>query len=379
MASTIIDKTWLTSLQKFIYHVITAKAVPTSTPDREKIRKQLVGQEAMHIWIRAFTHDSYEPNQEGNYQSLEYFGDQEMASKLTLIVMAKRPDISEDALTNIKNAEVMKEEQAKISDELGLAKYVRSRVAPTIDIREDLLESTFGGLYLVGEKVLGEGNGSVLSQNLMIDLYGKKEFDIDNILKNKKTQLKEIGDKLQWWGRETATIDNFGLPQEIKDENGITKEYRLVYRLTDNAKNWMRRNNKPLVNDGIIAAVNRPRKRDVINAAVDEALDNLKKFYAIDLETATEKSHAKQIDNKIRDRTQEDGLSELQISTFGGEDGDKYYQLVGKYPNGRLVVIYTFIDKSSGMEKRIKDIIYKKYARGEKWNPDVIIQLVDEI
>jgi hypothetical protein len=377
MSSTLTDVSWLKTLQNYVYTVITAFAVPETTPNRSDTRKKLVGPEAMKIWIRVFTHRSYEPTQEKNNETLEFLGDRVMGSIFPMMLISKNPTITESMLTDIANQEIMKEEQAKISDELGLWTHIRSLVPGTTDSREDLMETTFGGLLLVGDEMLGPGNGHILCRNMMIELYGKKEFDLDKILKNKKMQLKEIGDKLQWWGSKTATINNFGLPQEIKDESGYTKEYRLVFRLTDAARGWMARNHKLIQKDGVIANVIRPRKKEVIDAAVDEALENLKAYYGLDLAKVIELSQAKQKNSRITERTIRDGYKELEIDTFGSEDGARYYQLIGRYPDGKAAIIYTFEDKTSSMEKVAKDRIFNRYAEGFTASPNTILVLTE--
>ena len=56
-------------------------------------------------------------------------------------------------------------------EELGLYKWLRTIVPANISIHEDLLESLFGGLFNIGDRVLGGGNGYVLCRNLAANIY----------------------------------------------------------------------------------------------------------------------------------------------------------------------------------------------------------------
>jgi hypothetical protein len=361
---------WLKDYQNFIFENVAILAIPDG-PDALNLRKKLVTQDAMKYWVQSITHPSLEPNNDGNYENLETYGDAVMKVTYEDILISLHPDISSEIVTNLISTQVWHLEQARLSDEIGLGKWLRSIFVINSKIREDLLESMFGSLMFIGERLIGPGNGYVMCLNAMIKLYGESISRLDlktvtgtTIAKNHKQELKEIGDKLGWY-RQPATIDQFGLPREIKNRFGELTAYELTYRLPPRAIKWMQSRGYVIRNDGILASVKGKLKNDVLEEIVPIALKNLKKYYDIDWEFAT--SGKKEIlPSLVVKQMKRDDLANVYIFSKGDS---KYYQLIGEKNTGhgkRKEILLTVINETSGTDKSILDQIYTIYGENGK-------------
>ena len=155
---------WINQLQQMIY----TKIAPLAIPDNDtKRRIQLVNQEAMMIWVRAFTHKSFDPNAENNYELLEHLGDKAIGLAFDQYLINKFPATeNEAAITESESSELItsymsKQNQAEMSANLGLDNWVRTLFDKSMHVREDIFESMFGALIQIGDRVMGKGVGYV--------------------------------------------------------------------------------------------------------------------------------------------------------------------------------------------------------------------------
>lgn len=148
---------WLRSLQEYL-----ADFLPLFIDD-EDIIPLLLTPEAMNVWARAFTHQSF--NLEFNYESLETIGDALLDAAFALILIERfgtKMDVSNQIMTETKNHYMSKAYQAKKALLYGFDQYLRmgSSVDPNISTREDLYESFAGALYFAGEMIDSDKTGS---------------------------------------------------------------------------------------------------------------------------------------------------------------------------------------------------------------------------
>src|SRR5690606_8950252 len=118
--------------------------------DSNTVNTLLSKENMQQYWIPAFTHRSYDPTPDRNYEKLEYWGDSALKLSFRNYLALNYPQFNESELSNLSNHYMSTEEQASLSDQLGLPKYLRSYVAVTRGIQEDLLESFYGALYSIG-------------------------------------------------------------------------------------------------------------------------------------------------------------------------------------------------------------------------------------
>lgn len=370
---------WLPKLQRHIFTDITPLLIGKS-PDAVNLRKKLVTEEAMVIWKKPYTHRSFNPNDSENSEPSEYVGDAIMGVNFAIILTTKYPNITAEVLTDLKNAKVWKYEQARIADDLGLAKYLRTNVPISVSDKEDILEGIFGALIQIGEIVFGDvGNGFVLCRNLMINLYGGMSYEFDTLkIKAPANQLKEIGDKLKWWKDKTGSVDEFGIARPLFDQFKKTTGYELTYTLNSKAIRWLRSQGHEIINEGIIAHQTRDGKKDTKNAAIQEALINLKKYYGIDWVTAAQSTRlVKEKDQGVLKRMERDGVINIEIERYDKEEhnGMEYYQLLGIKADRKKIILLTAVkDPTQGkINENIELINYYKNHGAQ--DPSTIIRL----
>ena len=381
LTTEMLDREYLKRLQLFIFVHLTPLAILES-PKSLKDRKTLVSEEAMGLWVPTFTHRSYNPNNGENYETQEYVGDSIMGSTFAYALTTLYPTISPEALTDLKNAKVWKEEQAKLSDQIGLARFLRTNLPISVSDKEDLLEAVFGTLKRLGNTLYGiPGTGDVLCSNLMVTLYRLNEFVLDvTKIKAPANQLKEIGDKLKWWKGKTGSVEEFGIPRPLNDRYGKRTGFELVFTLTPKAIRWLQAHGKSIVDHGVIARQTRDKKKEVEAAAIQEALINLKKYYQIDWVAAAEMSKLITYNDPVLyARMEQDSVIELELEKFDSKYRDgEYYQLIGERKDGvRRILLTASKDPALGKINERREIV-NYYKNNGPQKPSKIIRLIPQ-
>lgn len=372
-----MDKDWLKSYQTFVFTNVTVLAVPETSKDSLEIRKQMVSQSAMKIWIRMVTHSSFEPNNDSNYDPLEKFGDSIIKTTFESIVLPFYPNIDAQSLTNLEAAQLWRGQQSKLSDEIGLSKYLRSIVIINEHIREDLLEAMFGAIFFVGEEIIGHGNGFMMcynaTRNLYEDTIKKIDFSLYSktvISKNPKQELKEIGDKLGWYSGKPS-VKEFGSPVQVKNKFGEVIYNEVTYTLPLNAITWLQANGYKILNDGFLASARTKESKDIENEIAIKTLQILKRDYNIDYEFASygkKKAFPTSVENKMK----QDNIIDINIIK------DKYsehYQLIGNDSDNRRYILLTVINETRGTAQNVKNEIIALYGNEGKQPKGNIIKL----
>ena len=374
-----MDENWLKQYQTFVFDSITILAVPSTTDNFIDIRRKLVGQEAMVYWVRVVKHGSLEPNNDSNYETLEKLGDTAMKLTYERIVIELYPNVDEETLTNLTAAQVWRDQQATFSDQIGLGNWLQSIVVINKHIREDLLEAMFGALFLIGDKILGPGNGIIMCQNATNSLYKEiiQKLDLTTfsrtsgkIAKNPQQKLKEIGDKLGWYSG-VPTIEEFGVPTQIKDRFGQVTAWQVTYRLTPKAIKWLNTQGMAVVNNGILAQAKDKDKDKVRQIIVERALKSLKELYDIDWEFAN-KGRKKVLTPSVLKQMSKDKVDDIIIVK---DKHSEYYQLVGINTEGRKEILLTVSNETNSTTKGFQNEIYNVYVTNGKQPLGTVIRI----
>lgn len=186
------DRQWYENLRAFLRDDILKRIISS-----EEHRNKMVSFEAMKIWVVCFTHESYNPNKGMNYEELELLGDHSMEHAFVKYLYNTIPNMNRALLSNIKMRYISKEHQSKVGLEMRLGEHLRTKADVNIHINEDLLESLFGGLEQIGDKVFKFGAGFGLAYNMILHMF--KDIKIDPTIKKKdKTVVKELFNKMGW-------------------------------------------------------------------------------------------------------------------------------------------------------------------------------------
>ena len=309
------EKAWLIGLRNFIFIKILPLALSEKNPYRNEYAKILISDDAMSIWVVAFTHPSVDPNPDSNYEQLEILGDAIILKPFYDILVSKYPNISEEQLTLLKSIYVSKEGQRNLSNKLGLRNWIRINVDVSMQISEDLLESVSGALSRLGDMFLGKGNGYALVFNFMISLYGDIEIDPNKTFISDKSQVKQIFEKMHWTKFKQFKFTEIESLKTLENQTSTEKK-KITIKLNDTAVKYIKDVMKsPIIDGGILAEIKGPDKSTIEKQAYDLALKNLKSHYNIDYNWASAES---------------DKLSQEKIPTIAKErmKDDEYLKLL---------------------------------------------------
>jgi dsRNA-specific ribonuclease len=183
------EKEWRENLRLFLINLLT----PIYD---EEITKDLLDEDVMDIWSNAFTHETFDLN--NNYEQLETIGDRVLELPFVKYILNLYPSLTSQEITLIKSKYMSKLFQGTTARKLGFGPWIRiAEGLPSVSILEDTFESFFGALDAVAEKKIGPGFGFILTLKFLIYLF--KDIYIDpSAGKNPKSQIKEIFEKLNW-------------------------------------------------------------------------------------------------------------------------------------------------------------------------------------
>lgn len=192
----------------------------------------LFDENAEEEWYPAFTDYTWNPNEGQNYELSEKTGDSTAKTGLLhYLIEAGRASgrhIGEHEMTVAVNTILAKQEQARVSREMGLPKLLRTIYDDlTVGQEEDVFESFFGATYMSGEK---QNIGQALCTRL---IYWMVDSDLIHIPERfqtpYKTQIVTVFSTYGW-----------GEPQSQTRREG--KDFITYLFLSDQAKRSAGRN-----------------------------------------------------------------------------------------------------------------------------------------
>lgn len=169
---------WINDLKEYIKLMLNL--VEIKNVDRYLTSKH------MRIWSDAFTHKSV--SRSNNYEEYEIIGDTILKSHMTLYLFEKYPSISAHYITGLRNYYLTKHYMPIIARKYNMIKYIRSVKPINQDMLEDVLESFFGALYIIGSKISSCSFGTTkkmadyIFDNIDIDM-SKGEGDAKSIVR----------------------------------------------------------------------------------------------------------------------------------------------------------------------------------------------------
>jgi dsRNA-specific ribonuclease len=274
------DEDWMRDVQEFIFKFLS-KFLP------EDISKKLVSAENMSYWFDVFTHKSIDL--EHNYENYETVGDKVLALNLTEFVyqygIDNNVEISSDSLTNF----IKEYGSKKILGPIGIGEVFypwlrilkiesESKGKQSINVKEDIVESIFGVLYIIGNKTR-YGVGSLLAHKFFEFLF--KGFKVsEQILQQKdfKTAFNQIFERIGFRPQEVPVPIDVSLAKYKKD-------FKFKLEFTDKIYNTLKEEFPTL--QMFIAEASGGSQEDVKNKIYEKALKVLAN-YGITTEWAEE-------------------------------------------------------------------------------------------
>nr|QBK89846.1 MAG: ribonuclease III [Pithovirus LCPAC101] len=313
------ENLWLKGLQNYIYESILSKSLSRKDINYDDSRYKLVSGKGMEVFVKAFTHDTVEPNVINNYETLEELGDSSVDTAFTALLIKKFPDIEANVYSDMKNYYLAKTKQAELSNELGIPKWMRLTIPHDEGTMEDGLESVHGALFVVGERILGPGNGQLLNVNFVHNIYDMDNITID-ILMDPISQIKNIFEILHWFPSDQKQLDMDKI-ESIKKKSSSQWQFDII--IPEEGRDFIR-NNKIGIFEGksrpILASQWGNNRNTAKKNAYLQAIDILNDEYGINIKnakdiykqsTANVKDEVLNIDDEINEEDEEDLLEEF--------------------------------------------------------------------
>jgi len=175
------------------------------------------------IWRLAFTHNSVNPDVNGNYEQFESLGDSYLAVAFRDYMLMKYPRLDEFQLNEFKSRYMSNEFQIPLGQKLLFEKWIivdpQARI--TVKINEDIFESFAGAMARIGDQIKG-GLGYLLVRKMIDGIF--KNIELDPVLGLGKplTILQQRYDSLRW-GPYGSKIN-----MQVEDLGG---SWRVTYRI----------------------------------------------------------------------------------------------------------------------------------------------------
>lgn len=221
-----VDLIYRDNLRKFLFDLL-APVIKSI-----KQRNDLLTDEAMRIWIQAFTHESIS---EENYEDLEYLGDRMLKGTFAKYLVKKFPSLHKSDYNDLDNKYMNAIFQKNLSVQWGLNNFIRvgSGFTSFSGVEGDVLESFFGALETVADRIVfGLG---------LLHCYNVTEYFLSNtVIQPKivggssappKTQVYQIFQRFGLSRPEEITTGN--TVQLIADQDYIIKSGEILNAATN--------------------------------------------------------------------------------------------------------------------------------------------------
>lgn len=177
------------------------------------------------IWRLAFTHDSENPDSQGNLQQGEKIGDQVSKLAFQSYTIERYPRISEAELSEISSRYQSEEYQVIIGKHFNFLEWLICDpiITPSDKLNEDLLEAFCGAIMTVGDRIKG-GYGYILVRYFISGIFSNFDYDM-SLAHGKPYTIVSQGYESNGWGR------NWTEAYSARDNHGVwTVEINLTER-----------------------------------------------------------------------------------------------------------------------------------------------------
>ncbi len=345
------EKEWKRSLQKYIREDLVPRILPLNskmgkkkTANILKMRSIIASDEAMEIWVPAFTHPTFDPKIDQNFEVYEYIGDKMLSYALGVYMKKKFPYANQDHLNNFDTSFTSRKPLAYISKKTKLIDHVRT-IEKLTDDKEisDIFESVVGAISKIGDELIGPGVGFIIAYNYITSIYNWYDDEL-GMEKGETSYVNQVMqgyyDSLGWkkigqsnvlfedWNNETKTLTVYLTPEAITmlTKMGNPPEKVFLYQGKKRA---------------ILATAPGPTRKKATDGLYRIALRNLQTIYKISPretkilniqlffdglfknKTLSKKESASAYTNIIK-RMKRDGYLSLKIRNYETKEGNMF-------------------------------------------------------
>lgn len=327
-------------------HFLRTEMLPRVTTSKDAIEKMLAP-EHFEMWQRAFTDQTFDPNQDKNYEIVELLGDAVLENVYLRYINEAFPTLNQSQLSELRMVHLAKNVQSQISMSLGMGKYVRTRVRLGAAIYEDVLEAFFGTLEIVGDAAFKKCAGYGLCYNLVVSLYKDIPIEASHLLANAKTLVKQSAERLRIIQPGTH------LPEDsVEDDRGYVT---FTITMPPNGMTILKNLGIDIKSPVLARTVAKTKKMAGISA-YKMALNTLNEIgvtpeFIEQIVNARDTTNSELLPyiNAIQTRLKLEGFSSYTLTEIykkgrEGSKGSKYLQLIGVRPTGDKKVLATTPD-----------------------------------
>lgn len=156
----------------------------------------ILNKETIPFWRTCFTHVSYDPNYDKNYETLESVGDKILSYTFKTYLYRRYPDISASQLNNLDQHYMSTHLQALVSSKMGLTNWLRVNgeiPRSSEKIREDVLEAFFGTIDTIFNRKFSIGYGVKTCMKFIEKMF---DFELNRDIEPAKTFVYQIFERL---------------------------------------------------------------------------------------------------------------------------------------------------------------------------------------
>lgn len=333
---------WMVEFEKYIRYVLLKFL------DEEKTNILINGEGMMNTWVRAFTHKSYNSDNNYNYEALEFIGDAVCDYAFKMLILERfNEDIKAGELTNLKNLYMSEDFQPYPSRiTFGFRNWVliSENVSLIKKIDEDIFESFIGALHKNGN-MYRKGWGPLLGQ-LFINFLGQKiVFNPEDAIGGGTKQRVNQGlDTLI--GKGNYEIKGVG----PKDKDPVTNKWYPKFEIFQKGIDILRNEyNLEIPSNGIIAVESGPDKKSTIKKLYIK-VSNYLESKGLDLDYI-QKFRSENIFNKIKGLDEQSKEKILEKLRTDGYKSWKFSQPDVRNTSSGKIYTQQFIGSKSDNEE----------------------------
>jgi len=395
-------------LQEFYTYLKTLILMILPKGKENMIRHILNDSTINTIWLPAFTHELYNPNDRENFEFYETLGDQLQYYIFSIYINKKFSQFaSKDKFTSLKQHILSSEFQGKWGKEMKLHKWVimpeqlYDIYGDNLKLAEDMLESFCGALDEAFYKNVSLGYGSICIYNLFSLVFDNYQFPEN--ADPPKTQIEQLIEKINTSRTYSQKKIVMPKPNEVPEsvwkelldyaknlfaENGIEEEIVSKKEIKDKGFNEVIEKNEQgqivtkiylkksgadvlrqkginIKNNTLVGMSTSATKGPGSKEAYTNVLKKLEE-YGITDEWVAAKNAEKNINNLefldevlLKARSKNKKIVKIDVDTPKSLKKDKIFQIFGIDNDGKKYVLHTFVPEQK--QGNIKQQIINDY------------------
>lgn len=382
--------TWRKSLRDYLRDEIIPTFLPISDGEDASIkehREALISDQAMkEIWEPVFTHPSYDPRVDRNFEVHEFQGDKMLGLGLSKYMKMRYPKSTQENLNNYNTAFTSRNPLGLIAREKGMLPHVRTLAkieevkgkTKSVKMQSDIVEAVIGGIMTATNRFISPALGEAYAFMYIVSIYNwfmeehSKERGKSGVI-NKVMQ--DYYDTLGW-KRSSDEKDKFEIIS-VDDEGYTVVSIKLNQKAIDFLRDMglgdkigeiKKEEDEEMA---ILATGEGIDKAEATEKAYQAALVRLDKVFGLTVDYARDlglelllREHtktSKEADNifaNLKKRNQKENIKWLKQTSFNDSiRKKKVYNLTGHNDDGIVKVVYRIMFSRNPKDKKLENTL----------------------